>query len=210
MHRALTAAFLVFLSACAGDTGAPDVQEVALVDSVPYSNALVGNAWLRRVAVRTTDGNVDTLAGVLTDQRPVVAGDSMVFGFLYDEDRVDGAFEYHSRNGSLQRRELPADLYEYSTPRFSPDGRWLAYMARDSAGLGFAVVARWPEGTPVHIGPKARLLETDAGVDRIEWRGPQIFEILIDLSMADSGGVQRVRGTVDGAVTVDTLVGAGR
>ena len=123
MHRLPTVALLLIAAACARDTGTPDVQEVALVDSVPYSNALVGNAWLRRVAVRTTDGNVDTLAGVFTDQQPVVAGDSMVFGFLYDEDRVDGAFEYHSRNGSLQRRELPPDLYEYSTPRFSSDGR---------------------------------------------------------------------------------------
>ncbi len=198
-------------AAACGGAGARDavVQEVALVDSVPFHNELIGDAWLRRVAVRTAAG-VDTLDGVLTDQRPVVAGDTLVLGLIYDQDRVAGAFEYAARDGALRLLDLPEGLYEYSTPRLSPDGRHLAFMARDSAGLGYAVVVSWPDGRVVYEGPKARLLESDGGVDRVSWRGADAFEVLIELSLAYSLATQRVRGTVGGSVTVDTLTGSGR
>jgi hypothetical protein len=47
-------------------------------------------------------------------------------------------------------------------------------------------------------------LETDVGVDAVEWRDPQHFELRLDLAFA-IGGTQRVRGDVSGRAVVDTI-----
>lgn len=177
------------------------VRSARLVDSVEFSNELIGTDYLHRVEVRTYEG-VDTLPGLLTVQPPIVT-DSAVHGLSYEQNRVSGAFRY-SPPSELEIRQLPNDLFPYSAPRLSPDARHLAYLAMDSAGLGYATVVSWPSRAVVYRGPGVRLLETDAGVDQIAWLDTARFRIELALTV-QTGGPLRIEGIVDGAVSVDTI-----
>lgn len=85
------------LVACVhNDTSTPANVRAELVDSVRFENELIGVDYRRRVAVHR-DGRVDTLANVQTSQESVVGGDSMVYGFLYDQQTVDGACRFEIR-----------------------------------------------------------------------------------------------------------------
>ena len=183
------------------DSAATKLRSARLVDSVEFSNELIGTDYLRRVEVRTLDG-VDTLPGVLTIQPPIVA-DSAVYGLSYVENRVSGAFRYSPSTG-VENLPLPDDLFPFSTPRLSPDARHLAYLAMDSAGLGYATVVSWPSLAVVYRGPGVRLLETDAGVDQITWLDAGRFRIELALTV-QTGGLLRIEGSVDGTVSADTI-----
>lgn len=200
MWRAVIA---VLLLACArNDTDAVTNVRVELVDSVRYENELIGVDYLRRVAVHR-DGRVDTLANVLTSQEPVVAGDSMVYGLLYDQQTVDGAFAFDVRTGATERLTLPPELLRIGVPRLAPDGQHLAYAAQDSAtGEGYAAIARWPSGDVIYRSPKVRLLETDAGVDVVTWKDARRFEVRLDRSFGAGGGALVVTGSVDAIADV--------
>ena len=188
---------------CAGsdESAAHPVRSARLVDSVEFSNELLGTSFLRRVEVRTS-GDVDTLEGVLTLQPPIAA-DSAVHGIVYDQNRVSGAFLYSPGSG-IDVLPLPDDLFPYGSPRLSPDARHLAYLAMDSAGFGFPTVVSWPGREVVYRGPGVRLLETDAGVDEIAWTGAESFRIELALTV-QTGGLLKVEGRVDGAASVDTI-----
>lgn len=180
--------------------------EVALVDSVRFENELVGVGYLRRVAVRAA-GGVDTLEGVATDQEPVLVGDSVVYGLVYDQQSITGAFAYDMDTRAIRRLTLPEQLFAFSVPRFSPDGRHLAYLAMDTSGLGAAAVAEWPSARVIYRGPPVRLLETDVPVDAVRWGNAREFETTIEMSHFAGGGAQRTRGTVGelDSVVVDTV-----
>ena len=145
----------------------------------------------------------------MTDQQPVVVGDSVVYGLVYDQQAVTAAFAYDVRTRTVRRLTLPHQLFPYSAPRFSPGGSHLAYLAMDSSGQGYGAIAAWPSGRVVYRGPPVRMLETDAGVDAARWEDPERFEIRIDRSHSVGGGAQRIRGAVTAleSTVVDTVGG---
>lgn len=196
-RRPAAIAFLL-VAAC----GTPGV-EVALVDSVPYENELESGV-LHRVVVRT-GGRADTLADVLTAWTPVVAGDSVVYGIRAEESLVVGLFAHDVREGRTRILPPLPEWVSHAVPRIAPDGRHVAYLAQSGTGAGYGAVATLPEGRVIYRGPPAQLLETDAGVEAIEWVDARRFEMLVDMSYL-VGGVQRLRGTVDPLrVDVDTV-----
>ena len=199
---------LVMLGACTSEppARATDTIRVELADSVRFENELIGVGYLRRVAVHTGAG-VDTIDGVVTDQQPVIVGDSVVYGLVYDQQAVTAGFAYDVRTQTAQRLTLPHQLFPYSEPGLSPDGRHLAYLAMDSSGRGYGAVAAWPSGEVVYRGQPVKMLETDAGVDAVQWLDANRFEIRIDLSHSVGGGTQRVRGAVNAldSTVVDTV-----
>src|SRR6185295_1825134 len=83
-------------------------------------------------------------------RQPTVSGEAIVF--VCDDDlwRVDAA-------GGVARR-LTAGLGEPSTPALSPDGRWLAYVARDEQHPEVYLM-------PGHGGPARRMT----------WLGPDVM-----------------------------------
>jgi hypothetical protein len=202
------------VAACArGEPPEPAATELAavLVDSVPYANELA-DGWLQRVRVTAGD-RVDTLDGVLTRSPPVVVGDSAVVGLLAEENQVTGVFVYHAATGAVRRIPAPADWIPFAHPKLAPDGAHVAYLAqdrRDTTGLGYGVVAAVPSMRVVLRGPGVRMLETDAGVDTIEWLDADRFEMRIDRSYT-LGGAVRLRGTVrPPRLVVDTVDAAPR
>jgi hypothetical protein len=179
---------------------------VQLADSVRFENELIGVGYLRRVAVRTEAG-IDTLANIVTDQQPVVAGDSVVYGLIYDQQAVTAGFAYDARASTVRRLTLPSELFPYAAPKLSPDGRHLAYLAMDTAGRGYGAIAAWPSGGVIYRGQPVRMLETDASIDPASWLDANRFEIRIELSHFVGGGTQRIRGTVSApdSTVVDTI-----
>ena len=215
MHRPASPRWLLLtalvLCACRGDARettvhAPDrrVREVALGDSVPYRNEL-RDGVLYRVIVATSDGT-DTVPGVLTAQLPVRSGDTSVVGFRYEQDRVLGTFRYTPASRTVRTDSLPGDLLTYSTPRFAPSGRRLAYIGRDSAGRGYGVVVAWPARRVLHRGPPVVLLAGDGILEGIEWREDERrFTIAIALD-SPQGKRQITRGVIDDAGRVTVAV----
>lgn len=201
---------VLLLAACTGESPqrSDDRVQVELVDSVRFENELIGVGYLRRIAVHDSAG-VDTIDEIVTDQEPAVVGDSIVYGFVYDQQAVTAGFAYDVRTQSVQRLTLPHQFFPFSTPRLSPDGRHLAYLAIDSAGRGYGAIASWPMGKVIYRGEPVRMLESDAGIDAARWLDANRFEIRIHMSHSVGGGAQRTRGAVtalDSAV-VDTIGG---
>jgi hypothetical protein len=199
---------IVLLGACTSDPPPRSSGgiRVELADSVTFENELIGVGYLRRVAVHTAAG-VDTLDGIVTHQRPVAVGDSVVYGLVYDQQAVTAGFAYDVRTQTVRHLTLPAQLFPYGEPRLSPDGRHLAYLAMDGSGRGYGAIAAWPSGRVVYRGQAVTMLETDAGVDAVTWHDAHRFEVRIDMSHSVGGGTQRTLGTVaalDSAL-VDTI-----
>jgi hypothetical protein len=199
---------LVLLGACTSEPAARigEGVRVELVDSVRFENELIGVGYLRRVAVHT-GASVDTIDGIVTDQQPVIVGDSVVYGLVYDQQAVTAGFAYDVRTQTVQRLTLPAQLFPFSQPRLSPDGSHLAYLAMDSSGRGYGAAARWPSARVIYRGQPVKMLETDVGVDAIHWLDTNRFEIHIDMSHSVGGGAQRIRGAVSAldSTVVDTI-----
>jgi tricorn protease len=101
----------------------------------------------RSICVRGKDIRMSE-AGYL--RQPTISGDAIVF--VCDDDlwRVDAT-------GGVARR-LTAGLGEPSTPALSPDGRWLAYVARDEQHPEVYLM-------PSHGGPARRMT----------WLGPDVM-----------------------------------
>jgi hypothetical protein len=199
---------VVILGACSREPPAQtdDGVRAGLADSVRFENELIGVGYLRRVAVDTGAG-ADTIDGILTNQQPVVVGDSVVYGIVYDEQAVTAGFAYDVKARTTRRLTLPDQLFPYGEPRLSRDGRHLAYVAIDRSGRGYGAIAAWPSARVVYRGPAVRMLETDAGVDAVTWHDANRFEIRVDMSHAVGGGTQRIRGTVTAfdSTLVDTI-----
>lgn len=206
------AVLVAALAAACGDAGTrrgppPKPTTVALVDSVPYATELF-DGYHRRVAVRVA-GRVDTVPGLLVNAPPVVVDDTLLVGLRADADSVIGPFAYSLRTRHLRALPRPADWYAAASPALSPDGRYVAYLARDPGDttfLGRAAVLELPTGRVLYRGAPTRVLETDAGVDQITWPAADQFEVRIDMHSETNGAVQRTRGTVRPLrVTVDTV-----
>jgi hypothetical protein len=132
------------------------------------------------------------LRGIVTLQRPVVVGDSVVYGLIYEgADAVVAGFRYQPAGG-VERLAWPETPIFNTTPTFAPDARHIAYVARDSQGV-HPVILSWPERAIVFRGPTVQPLQTDAGVDSEVWTGPDTVEIQVDLAMHGAAAFRTLR-----------------
>lgn len=209
MRAAAVLAFAGVLAAAAcapavrsGPAPAPGAVRVALVDSVPFATEM-HEGVLHRVEVRTPAG-ADTIADVLTHALPIVLADGRVLGFVWDGMDLREAFAYDPARRRIERRALPyeADRW-FTTPAFSPDGRYLAYVAYGE-GYGRGIVRRDTRGPIVVRTDSVPVPATDAALSFAQWRDAESFEIYLDVGET---GWHRFSGTVSAGVTrVDTVV----
>jgi hypothetical protein len=201
---ALTA--LALATACApavrsGPAPAPAAVRVALVDSVPFATEM-HEGVLRRVEVRSPAG-VDTIGEVLTHAPPIVLADGRVLGFVWQGMDLREAFVYDPARRRLERVGLPDDADRwFTTPAFSPDGRYLAYVAYEE-GHGRGVVRRDTRGPVVVRTERVPVPATDAAVSFAQWVDAETFEIYLDVGET---GWHRFRGTVSAGVTANDTV----
>jgi hypothetical protein len=147
---------------------------------VAIQDDVIGTIYLHRVAVRT-DRSTDTLRGVVTAQRPIVVGDSVVYGLIYDGVKAVAGFRYYA-GGSVEQLPWPRTPVFNTTPSWSPDTRHVAYVAVDSLGV-YPLILSWPERAIVLRGPTVSPLETDDVVDSEVWNGPDSVEIEVQLAI---------------------------
>jgi hypothetical protein len=203
---ALTA--LALAAACApavrsGPAPSPASVRVALVDSVPFATEM-HEGVLRRVEVRSAAG-VDTIADVLTFVPPVVRADGQVLGLVWKGVDLREAFVYDPATRRLERVALPDDADRwFTTPAFSPDGRYLAYVAYEE-GHGRGMVRHDTRGPVVVRTERVPVPATDAAVSFAQWTDAETFEIFLDVGET---GWHRFRGTVSAGVTANDTVAA--
>lgn len=180
---------------------AASAVRVALVDSVPFSTEM-HDGVLRRVEVRTPAG-VDTVPEVLTHVLPVVLVDGRVLGFAWDGPDLVEAFVYDAAARRVERVSLPDDADRaFTTPAFSPDGRYLAYVVY-SEGYGRGMVRLGVRGPVVVRTDSVPVPPTDAALSFARWPGTETFEIYLDVGET---GWHRFRGTVSEGVTANDTV----
>lgn len=182
---------------------APGAVRVALVDSVPFATEM-HEGVLRRVEVRSAAG-VDTIAEVLTFVPPVVREDGRVLGFAWQGMDLREAFVYDPARRRLERVALPEDADRwFTTPAFSPDGRYLAYVAyAEAGGFGRGMVRREVRGPVAVRTDSIPVPGTDAAVNFAKWLDSETFEIYLEVG---EEGWHRFRGTVSAGVTANDTV----
>jgi hypothetical protein len=199
---------LASAAACApavrsGPAPASGSVRVALVDSVPFETEMHSGV-LRRVEVRSPAG-VDTIADVLTYVPPVVRGDGRVLGLAWQGMDLREAFVYDPARRRLERVALPEDADRwFTTPAFSPDGRYLAYVVyAEAGGFGRGMVRREVRGPVAVRTDSIPVPGTDAAVSFAKWLDAETFEIYLDVGET---GWHRFRGTVSAGVTANDTV----
>lgn len=156
--------------------GAPIVQ---LVDSIPWAHEL-GEGFLYRVEVRVA-GQVDTIAGVLTSELPLVIGSARLLGFGFEADAITYAYEYDMRSGRVRHRDLPGDFDPiFSAPSFAPDGRYIAYVVTRGDATGWGVVRSWPQHRLIVRSDAAEVPATDSPGHFTHWLSADSAELFIE------------------------------
>lgn len=209
------------LAACGGETppeeepaagadtaraaGPATIAEVFLADSVPWETAMAAGVD-RRVAVRW-DGAVDTLAGVAVTERPVVVGDTAVWGLHAEAGDPARGFRWSVGSQRVETFPLPDDLTPFLASGLSPGADRLAYVSKTDDGKLKAMVRSWPGNDLLYEGPPVSGYPSDATNSAVEWSGDEV-EIRIRLhDLEPPGSWLRVRGTPAASMAIDTVPG---
>lgn len=202
--RRLAAVLLLSTAACTPFVRkAPGVIEVALVDSVPFATEM-HEGVLHRVQVRTHAG-LDTIPHVLTHVLPIILADGSVRGFIFEAADLRWAFAWRPTR-PLLLMPLPDDVDRwFTTPAFSPDGRYLAYVSYTNDGYGWGMVRDGAEGPVVVRTDSVAVPATDAAMNFARWVDAGTFEIYLDVGET---GWHRFAGTVAAGVTRNDTVAA--
>lgn len=199
--RISVAGLLCAFAACAPAVRSgpsPVPVAVALVDSVPFATEM-HDGFLRRVEVRSAS-RIDTIPDVLTHAPPTVTPDGRVLGFAWNGMDLRGAFVYEPAARRVERIALPEDADRaFTTPSFSPDGRFLAYVGYAAEGGSAWGLVREGTAGPVAVRTDAVAVPgMDSAFNFARWLDAETFEIYIDVG---EEGMHRWLGTVTGGVT---------
>ena len=140
-------AYFTLLAVLVVGTGCGRDVSVTLVDRREPRPGLVPERVEWRVVVRRGGGPPDTIPKIRVKFAPAVRGDSVV-GVSTQDGYANATFAYNFRTHTLKRSILPewvGEAVEQSTPAFSPDGQFLAYVGSDPQGV-MVVVRTWATG----------------------------------------------------------------
>ena len=193
-------------------TGCERDLSVTLVDRREPRPGLVPERVEWRVVVRRGNGPPDTIPRVRVKFAPAVrgGGDSIV-GVSTHDGIANATFAYDVRRHTLKRSILPewyGEVVEQSTPAFSPDGEFLAYVATDAQGGVTVVVRSWATGIVQARGlPQPGL--TVNTPPTVEWGDGGAFVARYSLGEPPNAMRVEARGRIGQAsVLLDTIAGA--
>ena len=195
-------------------TGCEPDLSVTLVDRREPRPGLVPERVEWRVMVRRGNGPPDTIPKVRVKFAPAVrgggGGDSIV-GVSTQDGYANAAFAYDVRRHTLKRSILPewyGEVVEQSTPAFSPDGEFLAYVATDQQGGVTVIVRSWATGIVQARGlPQPGL--TVNTPPTVEWGDGGAFVARYSLGEPPNAVRVEARGRIGQAsVLLDTIAGA--
>lgn len=189
-----------------------DGLQIRLVDSIPWSTELASGVY-RRVAVRY-DGIVDTLDEVAVENRPVVVGDSVVFGFDRSGGDVERGFRW-APGSEVTTVELPDNFLGFTAFGLAPDAAHLAYAGEAPKNPGGeirlkAVVRRWPDKRIVWESQAVGGYPSGGKNSTVEWLSADSVEIRIRLDDLETPGGRWLRSTGSpstGSFAADTVQG---
>jgi serine/threonine protein kinase len=199
---------------------APDGSRLAFQSTVagpwnlyskPADGSAEGETLFGAINARTEAPVVSDLAGLLPGTLPSLTGANPQFPASWRRDR--SAFAFHERKADGERdiwvvgtdgTPVPFLLtpFDERSPRFSPDGRWLAYVS-DESGRDEVYVQPYP-------GPGRRwLISTDGGADPV-WShdGRELFYVqepqlmAVSIAASDEFSASRPRRLFDARFTV--------
>jgi hypothetical protein len=187
--------------------GVPAVggSSVLIVDSVPWSREDTDGV-LYQVAVRTAEGT-DTLRNVLTEDMPILIGDSLVIGIGFHEDRVDSLFRYSLKSRTLSKTALPADIDSlFSGISLSGDGRRLAYVVQVGE-YAFARIVTLPGYNLVGVTDSVAIPPGDFFINATAFPKPDSVVVCIDITQGGMATWFRTRLNLSPwRATKDTVV----
>jgi hypothetical protein len=141
---------------------------------------------------------------------PAVRDDSIV-GVSTQDGYANALFAYDFRHRKLKRSMLPewyGEVVEQSTPAFSPDGQFLAYVGNDTQGGVTVIVRSWATGIVQARGmPQPGLTVNDPPT--VEWSAGDGFVARYSLGEPPNAMRVEARGRIGQAsVLLDTIAGA--
>lgn len=210
---ALSAVVVCLAAAACADRDSASRAALTVIDSAYATSwdATEDSAFVYELEVASRTRS-DTIRDVITPL-PIMAGDTLVTGLLQvSEDSSTPerkVFRLRLRDGAMEIRALPPDVWAYFHDLvFSPDGRYLAYVAEDpiAGETGtFAIVRDLINNRVVARGPSGGGCDCEVDANYARWIPPDSFEIAVSHA-ANSSGWQLVSGrSSTGRVHVDTL-----
>ena len=206
-------ALLVAVNACSGREGRTDEVSIAVIDSAfaPSWDATQDSGLVYRVEVTSPHG-VDTIRDVIAPF-PVLVSDTLAVGLIQVSEDSSAphrkVFRLRPGGNPLQTHPIPPDVWAFFHDFvFSPDGRYVAYVAEDPlpGDIGtFAVVRDLLGGEIVARGPSGGGCDCEVDSNYARWIPPDSFEIVVSHA-ATKAGWQRVSGrTSSRRLHIDTL-----
>jgi hypothetical protein len=206
-------AVLVAVIACSGREGGTDEASIAVIDSAfaPSWDATEDSGLVYRVEVTSPHG-VDTVRDVIAPF-PVLVSDTLVVGLIQVSEDSSAphrkVFRLRPGGNALETQSIPPDVWAFFHDFvFSPDGKYVAYVAEDPlpGDVGtFAVVRDVVSGQIVTRGPAGGGCDCEVDANYARWIPPDSFEIVVSHA-ATNAGWQRVAGRSSSRrVYVDTL-----
>ena len=127
-----------------------------------------------------TGQRADTIPDLVVAKPPGVTRDGVVYGVTITSDGTVGkAYQYDAKTRHLSFVPLPKDVNEWNSDiTVSPDGRHVAYIGSDSAGI-FGMVREWPSMTLVLRSPPVKPYPSDYYTDQAHWIDAARFEFFI-------------------------------
>lgn len=149
-----------------------------LIDSLEVAD-LTSSHTEARVEV-WTGIKADTIPNLVVSKAPGVTRDGAVYGVATtSEGRLGKAYRYDPKTRQLSFVALPKDVNEWNSDiTVSPDGRYVAYIGEESAGI-FGIVRDWPSMTLVVRTPPVRPYPSDYYTDQAHWIDTDRFEFFI-------------------------------
>jgi len=203
---------LFALIACSGRERGTDEASIAVLDSAfaPSWDATEDSGLVYRVEVTSPQG-VDTIRDVIAPF-PMLVSDTLVVGLIQvsEDSSAPHRKVFRLRPGArLERQPIPPDVWAFFHDFvFSPDGRYVAYVAEDPlpGDVGtFAIVRDLLSGEVIARGPSGGGCDCDVDSNYARWIPPDSFEIVVSHA-ATNAGWQRVSGRSSSRrIHVDTL-----
>lgn len=160
-----------------------------------------------------TGQKADTIPNLVVAKAPGVTRDGVVYGVTITPDGTVGkAYQYDAKTKKLSFVPLPKDVNEWNSDiTVSPDGRHVAYIGNDSAGI-FGIVREWPSMKLVVRAPPVKPYGSDYYTDQAHWIDTARFEFFIRIEAGADSTNHMIskfvvaRGDVRArSMTVDTL-----
>jgi len=201
-HHTLIVLPLLSFPVASSHIACQTIQRVQLIDSVRTRHwSGMDDTYSYRFLV-TTAQRTDTIAD-LVDRSPVVSGDTVVVGVVFNPSALGRRLLVVRPNRPPQFVELPSDLWPFFTDlAVSPDARHLLYLATDRLSDDRFMVRALADGSVIWAGLEQPPCDCDVDRNHARWLDSDTFEVATRIDL-QHWRIARV--ALSGSTTIDTI-----